>query len=526
MDGSRLAYAVSGGGNGLHEGLRLEREDAERRGGQRQGHVRRRLDQHRRRRHRDRRCRNPAGVDREPGRKHRERRLPLHLLPAGVEGAARHERDAHRKRRRHVERELAGRARRRRRSHRAQPVHDRRDRGPSRQRPCGDWTSVWRRSPPGSRRCRAVSLDQHRIAVLRADQKVALYDSDSGRLLLTVSPSSAREVVLRQDYIVVLTRQRTLEIFNARTGAPVRTLPVSPGAGKLDVHSGIAAYAVGRNVHVLQAVRRSGRPPRNAHPARSRASRSRRPESPTPTTPSRGSRTSVISPSCRCAGRPPRSASSSYWLAEPRAGDPPSASQGRARCRVVGGGVTGCAAALRLAEAGLKVRLHDAREIAGGASGRNGGFALRGGAAPFDVTAEAIGHENAVWLWRETELALDRLEELAGDAFARTGSLRLAADDEERVELAAELAALRVAGFEAEWIEEPLAAASGRRSSIRPTPPSSRPAACGGWRCEPPRPASRSASTVRSSRSPTSTRNGCWSPPTATRAACSERSRG
>jgi gamma-glutamylputrescine oxidase len=123
---------------------------------------------------------------------------------------------------------------------------------------------------------------------------------------------------------------------------------------------------------------------------------------------------------------------------------------------VVGGGVTGCAAALNLAEAGLKVRLHDARQIAGGASGRNGGFALRGGAAPFDATTEAIGIDNAVWLWRQTELALDRIEELAGDAFARTGSLRLAADDEERDELAAELGAIRAAGFAAEWIDDPL----------------------------------------------------------------------
>jgi gamma-glutamylputrescine oxidase len=111
---------------------------------------------------------------------------------------------------------------------------------------------------------------------------------------------------------------------------------------------------------------------------------------------------------------------------------------------------------LRLAGAGLKVRLHDAREIAGGASGRNGGFALRGGAAPFDVTAEAIGLDNTAWLWRQTELTLDRLEELAGDAFVRSGSLRLAADDDERDELAAELEAIRAAGFEAEWIDEPL----------------------------------------------------------------------
>ena len=65
---------------------------------------------------------------------------------------------------------------------------------------------------------------------------------------------------------------------------------------------------------------------------------------------------------------------------------------------IVGAGVTGCSCALTLAEAGLRVRVHEAREVAGGASGRNGGFALRGGAAPYDVTAEAIGRERARWL--------------------------------------------------------------------------------------------------------------------------------
>jgi gamma-glutamylputrescine oxidase len=123
---------------------------------------------------------------------------------------------------------------------------------------------------------------------------------------------------------------------------------------------------------------------------------------------------------------------------------------------VVGGGVTGCAAALRLAEAGMKVRLHDAREIAGGASGRNGGFALRGGAAPYDVTVETVGRDATSWLWRRTEQALDRLEALAGDALLRTGSLRLAADEEERDALAVELEGLRADGFAAEWVEEPL----------------------------------------------------------------------
>lgn len=123
---------------------------------------------------------------------------------------------------------------------------------------------------------------------------------------------------------------------------------------------------------------------------------------------------------------------------------------------VVGGGITGCAAALTLAEAGLKVRLHDAREIAGGASGRNGGFALRGGAAPYDVTIETIGRDQAARYWRLTEHALERLASLAGDACRRTGSLRLADDDEERDELTVEYEALRADGFAAEWVEEPM----------------------------------------------------------------------
>src|SRR6266536_1657320 len=105
---------------------------------------------------------------------------------------------------------------------------------------------------------------------------------------------------------------------------------------------------------------------------------------------------------------------SSYWLAEPAPPVPKRRLGGPADVVVVGGGVTGCAAALTLAEAGLRVRLHDAREIAGGASGRNGGFALRGGAAPYDVTIETIGREQAARYWRMTEEALDRLADLAG----------------------------------------------------------------------------------------------------------------
>jgi gamma-glutamylputrescine oxidase len=129
---------------------------------------------------------------------------------------------------------------------------------------------------------------------------------------------------------------------------------------------------------------------------------------------------------------------------------------------VVGGGVTGCSCALTLAEAGVRVRLHEARTVAGGASGRNGGFALRGGVPSYDRSRSELGPELARQLWRLTERTIDRLESLAGDAFRREGSLRLAADAAERAGLRAELDALRADGFAAEWVDEPPPPLDGR----------------------------------------------------------------
>jgi gamma-glutamylputrescine oxidase len=118
---------------------------------------------------------------------------------------------------------------------------------------------------------------------------------------------------------------------------------------------------------------------------------------------------------------------------------------------IVGAGITGISAALTFAEAGWRVRLHDARGVAEGASGRNGGFALRGGAMPYDRAREWLGGERAAEYWQLTEQHLDRLAGLVGDALRRTGSLRLAADEGERDELRAEFEALDEDGFEAEW---------------------------------------------------------------------------
>ena len=101
----------------------------------------------------------------------------------------------------------------------------------------------------------------------------------------------------------------------------------------------------------------------------------------------------------------------SYWLAEPADPLPVAALDGEVDVAVVGGGITGCSCALALAEAGMTVRLFDSREIAGGASGRNGGFALRGGAAPYPVLVDSIGADAtaALWRWTEDELGCARL---------------------------------------------------------------------------------------------------------------------
>src|SRR3954462_4006948 len=145
-----------------------------------------------------------------------------------------------------------------------------------------------------------------------------------------------------------------------------------------------------------------------------------------------------------------------FWLEEEAASRPQVTHQGRVDVAIVGAGVPGWAAALRLAESGLRVRVHDQRGVAEGASGRNGGFALRGGASRYDIARDTYGREQAADLWHWTERALDRMVDLGGDSLRRTGSLRLAADEEERDEIRAEFEAMREDGVAAEWVDQPV----------------------------------------------------------------------
>jgi gamma-glutamylputrescine oxidase len=79
---------------------------------------------------------------------------------------------------------------------------------------------------------------------------------------------------------------------------------------------------------------------------------------------------------------------------------------------------------------------------------------LRGATLPYDEARAALGRDRARLLMMLTERAVDRIEALAGDAFRRVGSLRLAADMQERDALRREHDALRADGFAVEWVDD------------------------------------------------------------------------
>ena len=153
----------------------------------------------------------------------------------------------------------------------------------------------------------------------------------------------------------------------------------------------------------------------------------------------------------RCLGAPGRPGGSTiaglsvpFWLDGPAPAYGPLAGDESVDVAIVGAGVTGLACARVLAAAGRRVCVLDARRAGWGASGRNGGFALRGVAAPYD-RARLPG------LMHLTEAALGRIRELAGDVFRPVGSLRVAVDADELDALRAEHDALAADGFAVEW---------------------------------------------------------------------------
>jgi gamma-glutamylputrescine oxidase len=135
-----------------------------------------------------------------------------------------------------------------------------------------------------------------------------------------------------------------------------------------------------------------------------------------------------------------------YWLDEPAKRYRGLAGDEGVDVAIIGGGITGLSCARAVAHAGARVRVLEARRVGSGASGRNGGFAVRGMAARYDRV-------RLPELMRLTEDALPRLASLAGDAFRPVGSLRVATSDDELAAVRAEHDALCADGFAVEWVE-------------------------------------------------------------------------
>lgn len=107
---------------------------------------------------------------------------------------------------------------------------------------------------------------------------------------------------------------------------------------------------------------------------------------------------------------------------------------------VVGGGITGCAAALELAERGYSVVLLEAGEIGHGASGRSGGQILPGLGTDMVTVERALGREAARDIWRMSReavaLTAERVERHAIPCDLQWGYLHAAVKERHVRELA------------------------------------------------------------------------------------------
>ena len=125
---------------------------------------------------------------------------------------------------------------------------------------------------------------------------------------------------------------------------------------------------------------------------------------------------------------------------------------------MVGGGVAGLSCARRLAQHGIQTVLLEAGTVAGGASGRNGGFLIAGTALFPNDARERLGRERARAMYARTLDAQQEIFELAtelgaGDAVRRIGLLRLATSEEEALHVREHAATLRDDGFPGVLVE-------------------------------------------------------------------------
>jgi gamma-glutamylputrescine oxidase len=125
---------------------------------------------------------------------------------------------------------------------------------------------------------------------------------------------------------------------------------------------------------------------------------------------------------------------------------------------VVGGGLLGASAAYWLARSGASVALLEARGLAAGATGRNGGFVVAGTAEPYPAAIARHGHATARAVWALTLESCALLRQvLAEEAiecdYREPGLLHLALGEEQLAAMAQTVAALRADDFSAALLD-------------------------------------------------------------------------
>jgi glycine/D-amino acid oxidase-like deaminating enzyme len=120
---------------------------------------------------------------------------------------------------------------------------------------------------------------------------------------------------------------------------------------------------------------------------------------------------------------------------------------------VVGLGGSGLSCIGELQRLGARVVGIDAATVGGGAAGRNGGFLLAGIASFHHDAADSHGRERAARAWRLTLAELERIAAETPEAVRRTGTLRIAVDDEELADCEAQLAVMTADGLPVERYE-------------------------------------------------------------------------
>lgn len=146
---------------------------------------------------------------------------------------------------------------------------------------------------------------------------------------------------------------------------------------------------------------------------------------------------------------PPAGYIDSYYAATATGAEPHAPLDGSCETDVciVGGGYTGCSAALHLAERGYDVTLVEAERIGWGASGRNGGHVGTGQRKSQAELEKMVGRDTARTLWHfgleAVSLVRERIARHAIDCDLKQGVLHVAAKAAHAQELEAETNSLR-----------------------------------------------------------------------------------